>query len=83
MISLKIDLIILNLMLMPHKFGVNASNLVLMSKKTGGGGHYNFIFFLNHVLPKTRRTPGKLTGRTPSIFHIYIYIYIYICLFKL
>jgi hypothetical protein len=29
---------------MPHKFGVNASNLVLMHKKTGGGDHYNFIF---------------------------------------
>jgi hypothetical protein len=38
------DLIILNLMLMPHKFGANASNLVLMPKKIGGGGHYNFIF---------------------------------------
>jgi hypothetical protein len=37
-------LIILNLVLMPHKFGANASNLVLMSKKTGGKGHYNFIF---------------------------------------
>jgi hypothetical protein len=30
--------------LMPHKFGANASNLVLMPKKTGGKGHYNFIF---------------------------------------
>jgi hypothetical protein len=30
---------------MPHKFGVNVSNLVLMPKKTGGGGHYNFIFY--------------------------------------
>jgi hypothetical protein len=26
------------------KFDANASNLVLMQKKTGGGGHYNFIF---------------------------------------
>jgi hypothetical protein len=68
MISPKIDLIILNLMLMPHKFGVNASNFVLMSKKTGGGGHYNFFFLLNHVLCKTGRTPGEPTGRTPSIF---------------
>jgi hypothetical protein len=32
-------------MLMPHKFGANASNLVLMPKKTGGGGHYNFFFY--------------------------------------
>jgi hypothetical protein len=31
-------------MLMPHKFGVNASNLMLMPKKTGDGGYYNFIF---------------------------------------
>jgi hypothetical protein len=38
------DLIILNLMLMPHKFDANASNLVLIPKKTSGGGHYNFIF---------------------------------------
>jgi hypothetical protein len=29
---------------MPYKFGVNASILVLMPKKTGGGGYYNFIF---------------------------------------
>jgi hypothetical protein len=29
---------------MPHKFDANASNLVLMPKKTGGRGHYNFIF---------------------------------------
>jgi hypothetical protein len=32
------------LLLMPHKFIVNASNLVLISKKTGGVGNYNFIF---------------------------------------
>jgi hypothetical protein len=61
-------------MLMPHKFGANASNLVLIPNKTGGGGHYNFIFFLNHILPKTRRTPGEPTGRTPNIFLIYLYI---------
>jgi hypothetical protein len=41
---------------MPHKFGANASNLVLMPTKTGGKGHYNFIFFLNNVLRKTGRT---------------------------
>jgi hypothetical protein len=29
---------------MPHKFVANASNLVLMPKKTDGGGKYNFIF---------------------------------------
>jgi hypothetical protein len=45
MISFKMDLIILNLILMPHKFGANALNFVLMPKKTGGGDHYNFIFF--------------------------------------
>jgi hypothetical protein len=39
-----------------------------MPKKIGGGGHYNFILFLNHVLRKTGRTPGELTGRTLSIF---------------
>jgi hypothetical protein len=44
MVSPKMDLIILNLVLMPHKFSANASILVLMPKKTGGGGHYNFIF---------------------------------------
>jgi hypothetical protein len=68
MISLKMDLIILNLMLMPHKFDVNASNLVLMPKNIGGGDHYNFIFFLNHVLRKIERTPGEPTRRTPNIF---------------
>ena len=26
------------------KFSTNASNLVLMPKKTGDRGHYNFIF---------------------------------------
>jgi hypothetical protein len=26
------------------KFSANASNLMLMPKKTGGGGYYNFIF---------------------------------------
>jgi hypothetical protein len=70
MISPKMDLIILNLMLMTHKFGVNASNLVLMPKKTDGGDHYNF-FFLNHVLRKTGRMSGELTGKTPSIFQSY------------
>jgi hypothetical protein len=33
------------LVLMPHKFGISALNLVLMPKKTDGGGHYNFIFY--------------------------------------
>jgi hypothetical protein len=55
-------------MLMSHKFDANASNLVLMPKKTSGGGYYNFIFFLNHVLCKIGRTLGEPTGRTPSIF---------------
>jgi hypothetical protein len=32
------------LVLIPHKFDTNASNLMLMLKKTGGGGHSNFIF---------------------------------------
>jgi hypothetical protein len=68
MVSPKMNLIILNLVLIPHKFGANASNLVLMPKKTGSGGHYNFIFFLNHVLHKTERTLGEPTRRTPSIF---------------
>jgi hypothetical protein len=62
------DLIILILVLMPHKFGANISNLVLMPKKMGGGGHYNFIFFFNHVLCKIEKTPGEPTERTPSIF---------------
>jgi hypothetical protein len=61
---------------MPHKFGANASNLVLMPKKTGGGGHYNFIFFLNYVLRKIGRTPGEPMEK-PLTFSIYIYIYIY------
>ena len=52
---------------MPHKFGANALNVMLMLKKTDGGGNYNF-FFLNHVLHKTERTSGESTGRTPSIF---------------
>jgi hypothetical protein len=68
MISQKMNLIIINLMLMPHKFGANASNLVLMPKKTSNEGHYNFIFFLNYVLHKTERTLEELTRRTPIIF---------------
>jgi hypothetical protein len=68
MISPKMDLIILNLVLMPHKFGVNASNLVLMPKKTGSGSHYNFFLKKNNVLRKTGRTSGEPTRRTPSIF---------------
>jgi hypothetical protein len=47
---------------MPYKFGANVSNLMLMPKKTGGGDHYNFIFFLNHVLRKSGRTPENLRG---------------------
>jgi hypothetical protein len=48
------NLIIQNLVLMSHKFDANTSNLVLMPKKTGGSGHYNF-FFLNYILRKTER----------------------------
>jgi hypothetical protein len=32
-----------------------------MPKKIGGGSHYNFIFFLNHVLHKTRKISGEPT----------------------
>jgi hypothetical protein len=71
---------------MPYKFGANVSNLVLMPKKTGGGGHYNFIFFLNHVIPKTGRTSGELLAFSydNSLLHttLFIYIYIYILCFK-
>jgi hypothetical protein len=42
------------------KFSVNASILVLMPKKTGGGDHYNFFFLLYHVLRKTGRTLEEL-----------------------
>jgi hypothetical protein len=45
MVSLKMDLIILNLVLMPHKFGANASNLMLMPKNTGGEAT-TILFFL-------------------------------------
>jgi hypothetical protein len=55
-------------MLMPHKFGVNASNVVLIPKKISGGGHYNF-FLVNYVLCKTERTPEEPTERTLNIFH--------------
>jgi hypothetical protein len=65
----KFDVNALILVLIPHKFDANASNLVLMPKKISGGSHYNFIFFLNHVLRKTGRTPGEPTGRIPIIFH--------------
>jgi hypothetical protein len=53
------DLIIINLVLIPYKFGANASNLVLMLKKIGGKGHYNFIFFINYILRKIERTQKK------------------------
>jgi hypothetical protein len=57
---------------MPHKSSANASNLVLMPKKTGDGDHYNFIFFLNNVLYKTGRMLGEPTRRTPNTFQIKI-----------
>jgi hypothetical protein len=47
------------------KFSANASNLVLMPKKTGGESHYNFIFFLNHVLRKFERTAEEHYGENP------------------
>jgi hypothetical protein len=53
---------------MPHKFGANASNLMLMPKKTVWRPLQFFFFFFNHVLCKTGRTSGEPTGRTPSIF---------------
>jgi hypothetical protein len=66
---------------MTHKFSANASNLILIHKKTGSRGHYNFIFFLNHVLRKTERTSEKPTKKTPNIFlflkHLYLTIYFY------
>jgi hypothetical protein len=40
----KFDANVSILVLIPHKFGVNALNLVLMPKKIGGGGYYDFIF---------------------------------------
>jgi hypothetical protein len=72
MVSLKIDLIILNLVLMPHKFGINASNLVLMPKKIGGRSHYNF-FFLNYVLRKTKKERHENLRGELIAFFIYIY----------
>jgi hypothetical protein len=40
-----------------------------MPKKIGGGGYCNFIFFLNHVLHKTRRI---LWGEPLAFSYIYI-----------
>jgi hypothetical protein len=62
------DLIILNLVLMPHKFGVNASILMLMPKKQVVNATSILFFFLNHVLHKTVRTSEEPMGRTPNIF---------------
>jgi hypothetical protein len=42
----------------------------LLNKKTSGEGHYNFIFFLNHVLSKTGRT--LLRGEPIAFSYIYI-----------
>jgi hypothetical protein len=39
-----------------------------MPKKTDGGGHYSFIFFLNYVLYKTGRTPEEHYGGEPLTF---------------
>jgi hypothetical protein len=44
-----------------------------MPKKTSGRGHYNFIFFLNHVLRKSERT----------LAFSYIYICVCVCVFYL
>jgi hypothetical protein len=55
-------------MLMPHKFGVNASNLVLMPKKTGGGGHYNFIFSLIMFYVRLGECQENLRGEPLAFF---------------
>jgi hypothetical protein len=44
------------------KFGANVSNFVLMPKKTGDEGHYNFFFFLNHVLVRLEERQENTTG---------------------
>jgi hypothetical protein len=65
MVLPKMDLIILNLMLMPHKFDINASNLMLMPKKLVIEV-ITIFFFLNHVLHKTKKRPKKPTKKTPT-----------------
>jgi hypothetical protein len=49
-----------------------------MPKKIGGRGHYNFIFFLNHVLHKSGRTLGEHYEENPEHFSFIIVIYVYI-----
>jgi hypothetical protein len=66
--------------LIPHKFDVNVSNLVLMPKKSMVEVTTILFFFLNHVLRKTERTSGEPTGRTHNIF-LYLYIRIIISFF--
>jgi hypothetical protein len=62
MVSPKMDLIILNLVLMSHKFDANVSILVLMPKKTGGGGHYNFIFSQIMFYVRLKKRQENLRG---------------------
>jgi hypothetical protein len=54
---------------MPYKFGINASNLVLMPKKIGGGGHYNFIFSYIMFYVRLRERQENL-WREPLAFSI-------------
>jgi hypothetical protein len=53
---------------------------MLMPQKIGSGSHYNFIFFVNHVLHKTGRTPGEPMGRTPSIF-LFDFVFVFFVFF--
>jgi hypothetical protein len=50
------------LVLMLHKFGANALNLVLIHKKTGSGGYYNFFFFLIMFYVKLGERQKNLRG---------------------
>ena len=63
------------------KFSANASHLVLIPKKIGSGDHYNFIFFLNHVLSKIERTLGE-PMRKPLAFFLKKIIIIKKAIFK-
>jgi hypothetical protein len=57
--------------LMPHKFVTSASNLVLMHKKTGGGDHYNFIFFKIMFYVKLGEHQENLRGEPLTFFFFF------------
>jgi hypothetical protein len=64
------DLIIINLMLIPQFWCECLTNLVLMPKKTGCEGHYNFFFFKSCVYVRLEECQENLRGEPLAFSHM-------------